>query len=250
MSFSIFQRTPLFRSVLRPIRLHKPIFAHTFKIQHPTYSTFSPQTSTLPLSLGDLRDNYGSKKKKKRLGRGPGSGSGKTAGRGHKGQNARAGNSNPGPGFEGGQTPLTKKFPKRGFTNIFSRKLTGLNLSKLQQWIDRGRIDPNNLITLKTLNDCGIINFKDGVSLLAGGSTFFNSKINIEVTKASKACIERIEELGGTVTCVYHNTLAMRAVKFPYKFAIIPKFAQPTNVKLRAWYSNPENRGYLAPNSE
>ncbi|OLY80692.1 54S ribosomal protein L10, mitochondrial [Smittium mucronatum] len=181
-----------------------------------------------------------------RLGRGPGSGKGKTSGRGHKGQNARTGNGTPKPGFEGGQTPLYQRYPKRGFTNIFKRELTGLNLDRLQHWINLGRIDPKKKITLKELFDSNIVKFKDGVSLLGRGSVYFKEPIEIEVTKASKSAIKRIEELGGKVTCVYHNKLALRAVLKPEKFGIMPKFAEPTNVKLLEWYSNKDNRGYLA----
>ncbi|PVU98085.1 hypothetical protein BB559_001784 [Furculomyces boomerangus] len=212
------------------------------------YSNYIVQPSSYNISLNNLRDNHGSKPKKTRLGRGPGSGKGKTSGRGHKGQNARTGNGNTTPGFEGGQTPLFQRYPKRGFTNIFRRELTGLNLDKLQHWIDLGRIDPTKPITLKQLFDSNLVKFKDGVTLLGGGSIYFKTPINIEVTKASKSAIKRIEELGGSITCTYHNKLALRAILKPEKFGIIPKFANPTNHKLLQWYQNPENRGYLSKN--
>ncbi|KAJ1913317.1 YmL10 [Mycoemilia scoparia] len=198
------------------------------------------------VTLNTLADNPKSKPKKKRLGRGYGSGHGRTCGRGTKGQKARTGNGQPVPGFEGGQTPLHRVFPKRGFKNPFNRDLQALNLDRLQHWINTGRIDPTKTITMKELYDSKIIKFKDGVSLLGDGSQHFNSKITIEVTKASKKAIERIEALGGKVTCVYHNRLAMKALLHPEKFAIIPKFAEPRTAKLRQWYMNPENRGYLA----
>ncbi|OMH84682.1 54S ribosomal protein L10, mitochondrial [Zancudomyces culisetae] len=206
------------------------------------------------VALNTINDLPGSKKKKKRLGRGPGSGKGKTSGKGHKGQNSRTGNRKMTPGFEGGQTPIHKRYPKRGFKNaLFKRELEPLNIDKLQHFIDNGRIDPKKPITLKELFDCKIVRFSTrtmgsgcGVSLLAGGSERFKSVVDIHVTKASKAAIARIEELGGKVTCVYHNRLALKALLKPEKFIAIPKFAEPTNAKLRSWYANPENRGYLS----
>ncbi|KAJ1680327.1 YmL10 [Spiromyces aspiralis] len=193
----------------------------------------------------DNGDGRGEFRGKRRLGRGYGSGHGRTCGRGTKGQKARTGNGKPVPGFEGGQTPIHRLYPKRGFKNK-QRDLQPLNLDKLQHWIDTERIDPSKTITLKELYDSNIVNFKDGVVLLGDGARYFKSKVTIEVTKASKSAIQRVEELGGRLTCVYHNPLAMRALLHPEKFAVIPKFAEPTNAKLREWYMNPENRGYLA----
>lgn len=120
--------------------------------------------------LNNLADNEGSHKRSKRVGRGIGSGKGKTCGRGHKGQKARAGGkAGRGPGFEGGQTPIYQRVPKRGFNNRFATPMTVINLDKLQLFIDMGRIDANHKITLKELVDCGMVTcckVKFGIKLL------------------------------------------------------------------------------------
>ncbi|ORX69119.1 ribosomal protein L15 [Linderina pennispora] len=207
-----------------------------FKVERPTRF----------VALNDLRDNAGARTTKKRLGRGHGSGLGKTSGRGQKGQNSRAGNGKPGPGFEGGQTPLSRRFPKRGFKNGFKRELQALNLDRIQHWINTGRIDPSKPITLREVYESNMVRFKDGVTLLARGSQYLTTPITIEVTKASKQAVKRIEELGGRVVCVYHNKLAMRALLHPEKFAVLPKTAEPATAKLRRIYEDPERRGFLA----
>ncbi|KAJ2609079.1 YmL10 [Coemansia sp. RSA 1365] len=199
------------------------------------------------VALNSLRDVQGARKIKKRLGRGHGSGHGKTCGRGQKGQKSRSGNSKPGPGFEGGQTPLTRVFPKRGFKNHMRRELQPLNLDKIQHWINTGRLDPTKPITLKSIFDSNIVRFKEGVILLARGSEHLTTPITIEVSKASKLAVKRIEELGGRVVCVYHNKLALRALLHPEKFAVLPKSALPMTAKLRRMYENPDHRGFLSP---
>ncbi|KAJ2131981.1 YmL10 [Coemansia sp. RSA 1807] len=198
------------------------------------------------VSLNNLRDNKGSRKTKKRVGRGHGSGHGKTCGRGQKGQKSRSGNSKPGPGFEGGQTPLMRVFPKRGFKNAHARDLQPLNLDKIQHWINTGRLDASKPITLKSIYDANLVKFKDGVSLLGRGSGYLQVPITIEVTRASKEAIKRVEELGGRVVCVYHNKLALRALLKPEKFAILPKSAMPMTAKMRRMYEDKERRGFLA----
>ncbi|KAJ2726648.1 YmL10 [Coemansia sp. Benny D115] len=210
-------------------------------------SSFHVERPKKVLGLNDLRDNKGARKVKKRLGRGHGSGHGKTSGRGQKGQNARSGNGKPGPGFEGGQTPLMRVFPKRGFKNANARDLQPLNLDRLQHWINTGRLDASKPITLKEIYDSNIVRFKDGVSLLARGAEFLTTPVTLEVTRASKQAIERIESIGGKVVCVYHNKLAMRALLHPEKFAVLPKSAMPTANKLKKFYQSAENRGFLAP---
>ncbi|KAJ2851638.1 YmL10 [Coemansia brasiliensis] len=223
---------------LRLSALHTSTAASaTFKVERP--SQF--------VSLNALRDNRGARKVKKRVGRGHGSGHGKTCGRGHKGQKARSGNSKPRPGFEGGQTPLMRVFPKRGFKNPMKRDLQPLNLDKIQHWINTGRLDPTKPITLKEIYESNIVKFKDGVTLLARGAEHLTTPITLEVTKASSKAIKRIEELGGQVVCVYHNKLALRALTKPEKFAVLPKSAMPMTAKLRKLYSDPERRGFLAP---
>ncbi|KAI7821447.1 ribosomal protein L18e/L15P [Kickxella alabastrina] len=202
---------------------------------------------TKVLGLNDLRDNKGARKIKKRLGRGHGSGHGKTSGRGQKGQNSRAGNGKPGPGFEGGQTPLMRVFPKRGFKNAFRRELQPLNLDRIQHWINTGRLDASKPITLKQIYDSNLIRFTDGVSLLARGSEVLTTPITLEVSRASQMAIKRVEEIGGKVVCVYHNKLAMRALLHPEKFAVLPKSAMPATTKMKRLYADPERRGFLAP---
>ncbi|KAJ2157299.1 YmL10 [Coemansia sp. RSA 552] len=199
------------------------------------------------LALNDLRDNTGARRVRKRVGRGHGSGHGKTCGRGQKGQKSRSGNSKPGPGFEGGQTPLTRVFPKRGFKNAHGRELQPLNLDRVQHWINTGRLDATKPITLREVYGSNMVKFKDGVSLLGRGAEFLTTPITIEVTRASQAAIKRVEELGGRVVCVYHNKLALRALLHPEKFAVLPKSAMPGAVKLRRLYEDPVRRGFLAP---
>ncbi|GAQ82313.1 Mitochondrial ribosomal protein L15 precursor [Klebsormidium nitens] len=184
------------------------------------------------LALNNLRDNPGAKKEKKRLGRGTGSGLGKTSGRGHKGQKARAGRK-PRAGFEGGQTPLRLSIPKRGFHNPFSLDFQVLNLNRLTDYIEKGKIDPNNLITMKTLKDAGAIGkaMRDGVKLLGRGSDEFKHPIKIEVTRVSEQARKTIEAAGGTVTTVYYNKLGLRALYKPEWFIkkgrMIPRPARP-----------------------
>ncbi|KAG4304731.1 hypothetical protein PORY_001784 [Pneumocystis oryctolagi] len=194
--------------------------------------------------LGSLTCNS-SIKKVKRVGRGPSSGRGKTCGRGHKGQKARSGNRIK-PGFEGGQTPLTRLYPKCGFTNPNLKEFSPLNLDRLQIWINNGRIDTTKPITIKHLYDSNIVHgIKSGIKLLAGGKEFFNTPIEIHVSKASREAIKKVESVGGKVVCVYHNSLGLRAHLHPETFKIIPKQAQPTNRSDIEYYSNKNHKRSL-----
>jgi large subunit ribosomal protein L15 len=149
------------------------------------------------MRLNELSDRPGATRAKKRLGRGVGSGLGKTSGRGIKGQKARAGVSIK--GFEGGQMPLHRRLPKRGFNNIFAKKFNELNLGKIQAAVDSGRLDGKKPITVQALKDAGLIRrAKDGVRLLGTGE--IKGKFAFEVTGASQSAIKAIEEKGGTVT--------------------------------------------------
>ena len=197
--------------------------------------------------LNTLQDNPGATKAKKRKGRGPGSGLGKTAGRGHKGQKARN-NGGIRIGFEGGQTPLYRRLPKRGFKNKFARKLEPLNLDKLQKFIAAGRLDPGETITMKHLYDCGIVgNIKNGVKLLGQGSKSFSTPINIEVSGASQSAIAAIEKCGGSIKSVYYNRLGLRVLLKPEKFEEpLPKRARPPP-KLLKYYTSDHHRGEFAP---
>ena len=196
--------------------------------------------------LATLKPAEGATTNAKRLGRGPASGKGKTAGRGHKGQKARQGNGAP-RGFEGGQTPIHRLFPKRGFHNPDHEELSPINLDRIQEWIDRGRLDPSQPITMKALLDSRAIHgVKDGVKLLARNKHALTTPIEVDVTKASGDAIARVEELGGSVTCTYRNALALRAHLKPEKFKVPPKDAMPTKRKDLEYYTMYEKRGYLA----
>jgi len=149
------------------------------------------------MRLNELSDRPGATKAKKRLGRGPGSGLGKTSGRGVKGQKARSGVAIK--GFEGGQMPLHRRLPKRGFSNIFAKKYNELNLGRIQEAVDSGRLDGKKPITIEALKEAGLIRrAKDGVRLLGQGE--IKGKLAFEVTGASASAIKAVEAKGGTVT--------------------------------------------------
>ena len=148
------------------------------------------------MRLSDLADNPGARKKRMRVGRGIGSGKGKTAGRGGKGQTARSGVRIK--GFEGGQMPLHRRLPKRGFNNIFRLNFVELNLDRLQQAIDNKVIDAGSTINAESLVKSGVIRrAKDGVRLLGRGE--IKAKLYIEVHGASKSAVAAVEKAGGTV---------------------------------------------------
>jgi len=149
------------------------------------------------MKLSDIADNAGSRKKRMRVGRGIGSGKGKTSGRGGKGQTARSGVRIK--GFEGGQMPLHRRLPKRGFKNVaFARKLNEVNLDRLQKAIDAGRLDTAAKIDAAALVKAGVLRrAKDGVRLLGGGE--IKAKLNLSVFGASKSAVAAIEKAGGTV---------------------------------------------------
>jgi len=149
------------------------------------------------MRLNEIMDRPGATSAKKRLGRGIGSGLGKTAGKGTKGQKARAGVAIK--GFEGGQMPLHRRLPKRGFNNIFAKRFNELNLGKIQGAIDAGTLDSKKPITVEALKDAGLIRrTKDGVRLLGSGE--IKGKLAFEVTGASASAIKAVEAKGGTVT--------------------------------------------------
>jgi large subunit ribosomal protein L15 len=149
------------------------------------------------MKLNEIRDNPGARQAPRRVGRGIGSGLGKTSGRGGKGQTARTGVSLN--GFEGGQTPLHRRLPKRGFNNVdFALRLQEINLGTLQRAIDEKRIDPAQTITGAGLVAGGVIRrVRDGVRLLGDGE--LKAKITIEVAGASKPALAAIEKAGGKV---------------------------------------------------
>jgi large subunit ribosomal protein L15 len=149
------------------------------------------------MKLSDIADNAGSRKKRMRIGRGIGSGKGKTGGRGGKGQTARSGVRIK--GFEGGQMPLHRRLPKRGFNNIFRLDFTEINLDRLQDAIESKKLDASGTITAASLVEAGVIRrVKDGVRVLGRGE--IKTKLVLEVAGASKSAIEAIEKAGGKVT--------------------------------------------------
>jgi large subunit ribosomal protein L15 len=157
------------------------------------------QTEHMMTKLNTIKDNPGSSKKRMRVGRGIGSGKGKTGGRGVKGQKARTGVAIK--GFEGGQMPLHRRLPKRGFVNVFRVELNELNLDRLQTAIDAKKIDLKNTITNDALVEAGVLSKKrQGLKLLGKGK--ITAKANFEVAAASKSAIEAIEKAGGSVKVV------------------------------------------------
>jgi large subunit ribosomal protein L15 len=149
------------------------------------------------MRLNELSDRPGATRARKRLGRGVGSGLGKTSGRGIKGQKARAGVAIK--GFEGGQMPLHRRLPKRGFRNIFGKNFNEINLSKIQAAVDAGQLDGKKPITVEALKEAGLIRrAKDGVRLLGTGE--LKAKLTFEITGASQSAIKAVEAQGGSVT--------------------------------------------------
>ena len=144
--------------------------------------------------LNEIADNEGAAKKRMRVGRGPGSGKGKTAGRGVKGQKARSGVAIA--GFEGGQMPLHMRLPKRGFTNIFRKSYAEVNLLRIAQAIEAGKLDPKKTIDAEALVAAGIVRrARDGVRLLGQGE--IKGKLDISVHSASSGARKAIEAAGG-----------------------------------------------------
>ncbi|GAA5821206.1 hypothetical protein JCM11251_004512 [Rhodosporidiobolus azoricus] len=220
----------------------------TSRAAFPSARSYATEAS----HLGNLSPAPGSSSKRKRIGRGIGSGRGGTSGRGHKGQGARSGNGKPKAHFEGGQTPLTRRYPKVGFTNPNKEDLVPLNLDRLQHWIDRGLIDPSQPITMKELYETRCIHsVKDGVKLLGDGAEYFTTpNLHIIVSKASQSAINAIEKLDGRLIARYENRLTLRALTRPASFYAknlpLPGKADPVSRRDILYYSNAKNRGYLA----
>ena len=149
------------------------------------------------LVLNELRDNEGAHYRKKRLGRGIGSGKGKTSGRGVKGQKAREGVSLN--GFEGGQLPIYRRLPKRGFRNIFRKEYAPINLGAVERAIVEGKLDAAAPVNEKALHDAGLVGSGKyaGIRILAGGE--LTRVVHFDVAGASATAIAAVEKLGGTV---------------------------------------------------
>ena len=149
------------------------------------------------MKLNDLRDNPGARKARMIVGRGIGSGKGKTSGRGVKGQKARTGVTIK--SFEGGQMPLHRRIPKRGFNNIFAKDYSELNLGRLQQAIESGKVDAKQPITSESLIKAGVVaKARDGVRILGKGE--LKVKVELTVAGASKSAIAAVEKAGGKIT--------------------------------------------------
>ena len=151
------------------------------------------------MELNKLNDNNGATSARKRVGRGTGSGIGKTSGKGHKGQKSRSGVSIN--GFEGGQMPIHRRLPKRGFKKYNRKVYRILNLGEIQKLIDNGKIDHSKEIDNSSLLSSGIFsNIKDGIRILARGE--IKSKVNFKVNGASKTAIEQVKKAGGNISII------------------------------------------------
>ncbi len=149
------------------------------------------------MRLNEISDNEGATKNRKRVGRGAGSGTGKTSGRGHKGQKSRAGATIN--GFEGGQMPIYRRLPKRGFKNPFRKQFCVVNLDDIQKAIDTGKIKAGVELDEKALRDTGLVGKgRRGIRVLGRGK--ISVAVNLNVTGASKTAISAIEKVGGKVT--------------------------------------------------
>ncbi len=148
------------------------------------------------MKLNELRDIDGATKTRKRVGRGIGSGTGKTGGRGVKGQKSRSGVAIK--GYEGGQMPIYRRLPKRGFTNIFAKDFNIVSVGRIQTAIDAKKIDAKKPIDVAVLVEAGVLRrAKDGVRVLADGE--LKTKLSLEVAGASKSAIEKVEKAGGSI---------------------------------------------------
>ncbi len=148
------------------------------------------------MRLNELRDNPGATKERKRVGRGIGSGKGKTGGRGVKGQKSRSGVAIK--GFEGGQQPIHRRLPKRGFNNIFAKNFNELNIGRLQKAIDEKKFKDGDTITVEALVEAGLVRrVLDGIRILGDGE--LKAKLVIKAAGASKSAIAAIEKAGGSV---------------------------------------------------
>jgi large subunit ribosomal protein L15 len=148
------------------------------------------------MKLNQIAGRPGSRHNSKRVGRGIGSGKGKTGGRGVKGQKSRTGVRIK--GFEGGQMPIYRRLPKRGFANIFALELNEVNLGRVQSAIDKGKLDASKPVTVETLVAAGVINRAlDGVRILGGGE--LKAKVSFEVHGASNSAAAAIDKLGGSL---------------------------------------------------
>ena len=165
------------------------------------------------MQLNQLRDKPGATKERTRVGRGAGSGKGKTAGRGNKGQKSRTGVAIK--GFEGGQMPIYRRLPKRGFNSLNTKEFAVVNLGRIQKAIDSGSLDGSKNVDANALEAAGLIRKRrDGIRLLASGE--IKAKIDITVDHASAAAVSAVEKAGGSVTVApvkVANTTGKKALR-------------------------------------
>ncbi|KAH3688363.1 hypothetical protein WICPIJ_000650 [Wickerhamomyces pijperi] len=200
--------------------------------------------------LSHLHPSLNSTKSFKRVGRGPSSGYGKTSSRGQKGQKARGSVK---PWFEGGQTPITKLFPKTGFKRVTALDLNIVNLQRIGDFIKSGRLHlkEGEVLDMRLMKRSGLVSgsLKDGVKILAEGKERFEYPIKIEATRASTEAIRAIERAGGEFTARYFSKLSLRAHINPEHFLLtrghIPLQARPTKKRDIDYYSRVDKRGYL-----
>lgn len=148
------------------------------------------------MKLNEIRENDGATRNSKRVGRGIGSGRGKTSGAGHKGQKARSGVAIK--GFEGGQMPIHRRLPKRGFTNIFRKNYVEVNLGRIQSAVDAGKLDSKKPVDAAMLVEAGVISkARDGVRILGKGE--LKAKVELHAAGASKSAVEAVEKAGGKI---------------------------------------------------
>ncbi len=160
------------------------------------------------MKLNEITDNSGARKSRVRVGRGLGSGKGKTAGRGYKGQKSRSGVAIK--GFEGGQMPIHRRLPKRGFNNIFTKDYNEVNIGRLQQAVEAGKLDTGKTVDANALKEAGVIGkLRDGVRILGKGS--LSSSLNLEVAGASKAAREAVEKAGGSIKVLVEEKAEAKA---------------------------------------
>ncbi|KAK8856610.1 ribosomal protein L15 [Apiospora arundinis] len=217
--------------------------------------------------LADLRDNRDAYNKRIRVGRGPSAGKGKTSGRGHKGQKQH-GKVNP--WFQGGQTPLIRQKGQLGFENLRAPIMSEVNLDKLQDWIDAGRIDPTQQITPKELIQSNLIgSIKDGIKLLGRGAEVLKQPIDIIVSRASSSAIDAVEKAGGKIVTRYYTKQSIKRLvqgksmntdlPLPYgaehvqpvleqvrKAGFFYRLPDPTSRWDVEYYRDPAHRGYLS----
>lgn len=171
------------------------------KAKKATKSTEKTEKASTTLTLADIRDNAGARKRLMRVGRGRGSGKGKTSGRGVKGQKARK-SGNVRAGFEGGQNPLYKRLPMRGFNNKnFTTTYTIVNIGTLQQMVDDGRLKASDTITIDSIIAAGLTKKPyDGLKVLGSGD--LKTKLTITAAAASQGAISAVEKAGGKITII------------------------------------------------